>query len=1689
MATFVSAFLPLLALLALLAAPASAQTFYSYCYFQQNTLATSPYLPWSVYSAGTFSINVNTAAQTGVVTAVTGFREVYVQGKALQTNQILGVNAPDVYGSNDNLLSLVSPYLKPGHAVSFYLDGIAQFAAGPAVYRGFLTGSANVSIEAFSEYRDDSGALITNALAESDNPPNDGTINVIASGFQMAATSTFINSYAGCTLTRPTAPSIPAATLAAYNAPMTWPMCYQFQSGASNVGANAYITTVTGVFTTTGYQGTSPTGQLTGYLATGVNGTRNWTVASNRIDRVTTSYIISLVAIGSPLSPYINFALYNSTSTTRRFTDNILFPTFPQIDSWGIALIANASVLDIYTATGVATGSPGTLITNAQSNTTDFVLYTDGSYLVYDVVYSRGAATGALVQNHNWADTLNVQTQAQYNALVPSVYKTQAAWTTGVCGNDYTPNPTRYNFCWYVDNSNASIPAQFQGVSYIYGVMTAKTGLVRYGQPAMQLQGMTGIRTVLNTRTNQAMSYSLVQLEAPNGLYETFLSQGYFWLTDNVLFTAAPWFSEAGLALTFARFSNSSYPAAQASSTNYMNLYSTWGVGNGPFGLTEYAVGDTSFPYTPFFPNQSLSSFNYTPFAAGQVASCGLTNNKVSEEVVAFSFCWFRQSGTAAASGYLNQISATIYAYNTPVYYKGRPGYVIQTMVGNRVYADIHGFVQSDVITGLDGDSLATSFGGFDAVFSGGAFAPNDNLIFDSAPYLTAGGLLYQVNGLLADYVLTQSATVAGNGYALTSVGNLWYDEGGAVFGGSAPYNYYDQSLYNITSGTTAGNGLTWEYIDLTASYSNVKVIRDNGASAAAGTALQQCNQPAFLLYAISYSLTQNLPNSPYLPWSVYVTAMINVSSVSGQYWPNGPGFQVVGMKGTRTIQYGGQTITNNIIGVAPRATWNWNDNSINLGTPFLSSVHVLTYQLDGPAYFPGGAIPGVTGVNATYVTLVNFTGAFATYGSGLTEFDAGLNDGAIQNITSAFDIRLCPAYNNASLCGYVSPLPFTTLTWDSAALAAYNTRSQVSMCFSVTAGPGGYGNINRGYYQTVVTAILTVTGWGTVNGRAAYLIVGGTGTRTYYYPDGVTNSTVSIQVAGLNAAIHAFPNYFLTSGWASYASNNVYYPTWPQLDARGIQWIGASDFFDSQEGDYHSNVDRISWSGSDWREYNTDFSLLARSAVTFPNYGGNAVFAATTGSQDMTSSGQQCTLSWGTPSTISFCYWLNNTGASNGYFSYAHGLMNVAGPQNRLNRQALAVQGMTGVRGIQFNNGSLFTQNIINVEYVDEDTFNIGSAGYVWLTDNLVFPSGVPEVSLLGISYSTSTPPIMPAGAGGADIIISTDGLSSGNAFYEAVGNENFDIYSQSYMFKSQAYNPASPSLVSCQSSQLPAMPAPPALQSYDFCYATNGPMNCGFQIVSSGTITVFNTPVTVLGRTGYPMANISGTRVYTDGQGFSFTATITGLSEDWQAAQNGFVYDQLFFPTSAPAVDSMGLLYKYSGSVNGNGATPFTFDRVVRLFSNTTYPAGMEEVWYLQNATAAYTPRINAQNAVIKTGATGSVAASTCSASLGPTGFTGVCTASTGGATPYTPGGGSSSSSLSGGQIAGIVVGTVIGAALFCVLCFCIGMYGFGGKRKDGEKSTSHSAYSNQQDISKVGQSQVEMQSAHGDTVEEGV
>ena len=1216
----VAAFLP-----STLAQSGAGWQIYNFCYLTQNTLSTSPYLLWTVWASG--AMNLSTTATTGFgaaynqgfqVYGMSGTREVYVQGKALQSNAILGVTPQQTYGANDNRINTTAPFLVKPHAVTFYLDGVAQFAAGPAVYPNQLQGSRNVSINSFAEYREGDNADISDTFAESDNPPNDRIANVITGGIQLVLSPSggMVSSYACSAYTRPTAaPANTAAAIAAYQTTLTWYFCYQFQAGGFDVAQTQYLTATSGTITTTGLIGASPSGAATGYLALRVNGTRSLTYISNVPSVGSRTYSVNLQAIGSPLSAYFMFPTYRygtyesdtqSSSGHYTYANNILYPAFPQVDLFGLAIIADGPIPDEWSAQG----------NNGAMNVSDtqvFMMYTDNSYIIYDTVYSLTPGY-YIYADPSYVDSLVVQTATQYAATK----LTGAAWATATCGATYIPNPTRYSFCYFIDNSAAGIPTAERGLTSMYGTFTARTGLVRYGKAAMQIQGLTGIRSTFSQQTNSASSQSVVQIEAPNALWP-----GYYWLTDNVLFTQAPWFSEAGLMLTFSDISNVTFLGTGAVPVRYMNLFSTWSTSTSATAAGLYEASVNSAGVTNFYSGLTKSGFNYTAFVPGQLAQCNLLDNKVTMATQNYSFCWFRQS----TAGYINTFSAVITAYTTPLYRNGRPGYVVQTMTGLRTYVDSFGVVNSVTLGGLAGDGIATTYAGFQSPSFG---TQSDNLIYDSFPYLDGEGLTYQVNGPLGDFIrsLTQDTGnggvgySSGNGLALDNVGRLYYDESG-----SGNY-YYDESLYNITSlyNSTTGADVEdlWSFILLTGPPSNVKIIPDGGAAANAGNMLQtQCNAPTYQLFSFCYSLQQTLPNSPYLPWTVFVTGTLNISMVATAYWVGGSGYKVVGATGSRTILYGGKNITNRIIGVAPTASWNWNDNEINLAAPFLTSIHVVSFVLDGPAHFAGGPIPGLTGANSTYFSISNFTQAGeTTLGAVFNEDDQPIN-GQFSSVTSKFDLRLYLA--GTSVCPFTPPVP----TYTASALQAYQTVTQKALCFSVSGAPGGYSNLPGGAFTTITSLILNVTSFGaSTSGVAAYLILSGAGTRTFIYADG-TNVTANVVVGGINAGLHAFPNFFIGGSIQSFASNNLYYPTstYP-LDSYGIQVVGDRDLINEYEGDYNSNVARMYWSGVDWEEMNVDFSTIGHPTygTYYYSFSGALIISPYTAGMDMNAFGQQCT-------------------------------------------------------------------------------------------------------------------------------------------------------------------------------------------------------------------------------------------------------------------------------------------------------------------------------------------------------------------------------------------------------------------------------------------------------------------------------
>jgi len=553
----------------------------------------------------------------------------------------------------------------------------------------------------------------------------------------------------------------------------------------------------------------------------------------------------------------------------------------------------------------------------------------------------------------------------------------------------------------------------------------------------------------------------------------------------------------------------------------------------------------------------------------------------------------------------------------------------------------------------------------------------------------------------------------------------------------------------------------------------------------------------------------------------------------------------------------------------------------------------------------------------------------------------------------------------------------------------------------------------------------------------------------------------------------------------SNFYGNNVYFTSWPNIDSRGVVLVGASNFVEEQEtgivgeGSAGTNVIRaFSDPYGNFLEYLWD----PQYGYIWTNNGGYANFLATSSSSYSASTyGTTCQYQAGTPATYSYCYYLSTPSAS----SYAYGLLTANGASSRQGRaDGYAVTAMSGVR--VFTKGSTVTaQNIMNVQYPNQD-LQYGSAN-----DNLIWMSA-PKLDDVGLTFRLNGGVVGPNGAAvDSDINlwidVTTPGYGSGAngayaGMFEWSGNYTdaalgFEFSSTTFDFSWSKYNGGN-TLQACSA----VAPTIPQLTTYSFCYGVKGTAQGGYQIGVQGTITTYGTPITVGGRTGYAVAAMAGTRRYTDGQGRDFTSQIIGPSSDWIAEEQGWTYDQIFFPT-APYFSGQGLLYKFTG---GQQQTGRFSDPVARVaYTNGAFG---EEI-YFNNGQVNYTGATlsvvadNGASAGTILGSCGIAFSSSSAPAPRPTSSSSSGVNGGGGTTDSSNGG----SGLSGGAIAGIVIGSVVGAALLCLLCVGAVFCARGNKKAAGDgESRNGSTYDSQQDISRVGQSQVELQSTAADESE---
>ena len=257
-----------------------------------------------------------------------------------------------------------------------------------------------------------------------------------------------------------------------------------------------------------------------------------------------------------------------------------------------------------------------------------------------------------------------------------------------------------------------------------------------------------------------------------------------------------------------------------------------------------------------------------------------------------------------------------------------------------------------------------------------------------------------------------------------------------------------------------------------------------------------------------------------------------------------------------------------------------------------------------------------------------------------------------------------------------------------------------------------------------------------------------------------------------------------------------------------------------------------------------------------------------------------------------------------------------------------------------------------------------------------------------------------------------------------------------------------------------------------------------------------------------------MTGTRWFYGGNNHEFATqnTISGVPSDWIASTVGISVSNLFYPNgpaSGTPFDTAGLLYSVSGSAASSAGYLDSATNYVKVSAMST--GKLQEQAYISSGGMLF-PSPSPNVAFVATLDNGASASTILSASCKQTFPAGIVwgttpsgtsgsSSSTGSSAAKTSTGSSSSSSstaaavtpnnsgsssnsghnLSSGDIAGIVIGCVVGGALLLALVLACCLLARGGLSGGKGAAAGPSKYDTHRDISKVGQSQVEMQPAN--------
>ena len=293
------------------------------------------------------------------------------------------------------------------------------------------------------------------------------------------------------------------------------------------------------------------------------------------------------------------------------------------------------------------------------------------------------------------------------------------------------------------------------------------------------------------------------------------------------------------------------------------------------------------------------------------------------------------------------------------------------------------------------------------------------------------------------------------------------------------------------------------------------------------------------------------------------------------------------------------------------------------------------------------------------------------------------------------------------------------------------------SYCYYIVGSANGVS-----YITSVSGSLTTASSAVTVKGRSAYNVTGLTGTRVYSDSVGRNSSTTISGLAATNS------NYSMI--------DQLVYSSWPSIDANGLLFSFSGSAL-TPYGPVSGNpvirlwVDAVNPTYSELiarTRFNEELRQSNGSVTDFDSTGGDFVLLNDGGSSANAGTiANQCSLTYGTSTTYSFCYYAAtdpSAASSSTYTVLSSGTLTATGPVTRRGRTAYVVHTATGTRTLttgitSTSSGSAQSQQIVGVRGIDQDE----TVGFLY-NDNAIYQTA-PYVDDEGVVFVLNSNAIYP--------------------------------------------------------------------------------------------------------------------------------------------------------------------------------------------------------------------------------------------------------------------------------------------------------------------------------------------------------